>query len=187
MNPEHPVYVISKGRHESRPTSKALEKRGISYRIVVEPQEYALYAAVIDPRKVLTLPFSNLGQGSIPARNWVWEHSLAGGHARHWILDDNIIRFEYLNRNLKYHTTSGTTFRAIERFADRYENLALCGMQYDFFAPRRKKCPPADPQHSRLFVHPDRQRPAVPLARPLQRGYGPVAEGTQGRLVYCTV
>jgi hypothetical protein len=118
MNPEHPVYVISKGRHESRPTSKALEKRGISYRIVVEPQEYALYAAVIDPRKVLTLPFSNLGQGSIPARNWVWEHSLAGGHARHWILDDNIIRFEYLNRNLKYHTTSGTTFRAIERFAE---------------------------------------------------------------------
>jgi hypothetical protein len=142
MNPEHPVYVISKGRHDTRLTSRALEKRAVPYRIVVEPQEYPLYAAVIDPRKILTLPFSNLGQGSIPARNWVWDHSLREGHKRHWILDDNISFFFYLNRNVKYHTTSGTTFRAIERFADRYENLALCGMQYEFFAPRKAKKPP---------------------------------------------
>lgn len=71
MNPKYPVYIISKGRHESRLTSKALEVMNVPYHIVIEPQEYDLYASVIDPKKIKVLPFSNLGQGSIPARNWV--------------------------------------------------------------------------------------------------------------------
>lgn len=85
-----PIYIPSKGRWESRLTSKMLEAMGQPYRIVVEPQEYDNYAAVIDPKKILVLPFSNLGQGSIPARNWIWEHSIAEGHKKHWILDCNI-------------------------------------------------------------------------------------------------
>ena len=72
MNPSYPVYIISKGRWETRFTSKSLEDMNVPYRIVIEPQEYEQYAAVIDPTKILVLPFSNLGQGSIPARNWVW-------------------------------------------------------------------------------------------------------------------
>ena len=47
MNPDYPVYVISKGRWESRKASKALEKIGVPYRIVIEPQEYEKYAEVI--------------------------------------------------------------------------------------------------------------------------------------------
>lgn len=142
MDPKYPVYVISKGRWESRLTSKALEKREIPYRIVVEPQEYDNYAAVIDPKKILVLPFSNLGQGSIPARNWVWDHSVGEGHEKHWILDDNIRYFFYLTNNVQHYTTSGTTFRAIDEFSDRYENLALCGMQYKMFCPRKQKFRP---------------------------------------------
>ena len=72
MNPKYPIYVISKGRWDSRLTSKALERMKVPYHIVVEPQEYDNYASVIDKQKILTLPFKNLGQGSIPARNWVW-------------------------------------------------------------------------------------------------------------------
>ena len=60
--------------------------------------------------KILTLPFSNLGEGSIPARNWVWEDSLKKKHKRHWILDDNIREFYRLNRNLKVRVGSGTIF-----------------------------------------------------------------------------
>ena len=99
MNPRYPIYIISKGRWESRLTSKALETMRVPYRIVIEPQEYPHYAAVIDPTKILTLPFSNLSQGSIPARNWVWDHACAEGHARHWILDDNIRYFYRLYKN----------------------------------------------------------------------------------------
>lgn len=142
MNPKYPVYIISKGRWESRLTSKALEARKIPYSIVIEPQEFEQYAAVIDKSKILVLPFSNLGQGSIPARNWVWDHSVSIGAERHWILDDNIRGFHVFNRNLRVRTTSGTSFFIIEDFVNRYENIALAGMQYAMFAPRKVKSLP---------------------------------------------
>lgn len=142
VNPKYPVYVISKGRWESRLTVKALEARAIPYHIVIEPQEYAQYAAVIDLAKILVLPFSNLGQGSIPARNWVWDHAVSTGAARHWILDDNLRNFYRLHQNIKYLTADGTTFRVIEDWADRYTNMALAGMQYEMFVPRKAAKPP---------------------------------------------
>lgn len=143
MNPNYPVYIISKGRWESRLTSKALEEMGIPYSIVVEPQEYEQYASVIDPEKILVLPFSNLGQGSIPARNWVWEHAISIGAKRHWILDDNINGFIRLNRNERVPVNSGAIFKCAEDFVDRYENVALAGFDYRFMSGgnRRKKPP----------------------------------------------
>jgi len=143
MNPKYPVYIISKGRWESRLTAKSLEAIEVPYSIVVEPQEYDEYAAVIEPSKILTLPFSNLGQGSIPARNWVWDHSISIGAKRHWILDDNINGFFRLNRNLKTPVACGTCFRVIEDFSDRYKNMPISGMNYFMFASRKeKKIPP---------------------------------------------
>ena len=142
MNPKYPIYVISKGRWESRLTSRALEKRKIPYHIVIEPQEFEKYSSVIDKGKILVLPFSNLGQGSIPARNWVWEDSIKKGYRRHWILDDNIEYFMRLNKNVKYRTTDGASFAAIEDFVERYENVSMAGMQYEFLAKRKDKLSP---------------------------------------------
>ena len=110
MNPKYPVYIISKGRWERRQTSKALEVMGVPYYIVVEPQEYENYANVIDKQKILILPFSNLGQGSIPARNWVWEHAISIGAERHWIFDDNMDSFYRVNRNMKLIVKTGVVF-----------------------------------------------------------------------------
>jgi hypothetical protein len=143
QQPKYPVYIISKGRWESRYTARALDRIGVPYHIVVEPQEYENYAAVIAPEKILQLPFSNLGQGSIPARNWVWEHSVEVGAERHWILDDNIRGFHRFNENLKAPVADGTIFRAAEEFTDRYENIALSGFQYWMFVPRKSgRIPP---------------------------------------------
>jgi hypothetical protein len=142
MNPKYPVYIISKGRWESRLTSKALEKMRIPYRIVIESQEYEQYSAVIDSSKILVLPFSSLGQGSIPARNWVWEHSISEGHLLHWILDDNIMDFFRITNNNRFKMDSGSSFCAIEDFVDRYKNIALSGMQYKMFAPKRANLKP---------------------------------------------
>lgn len=97
---------------------------------------------MIDPASLLVLPFSNLGQGSIPARNWVWEHALQSGAARHWILDDNIRDFYRLHKNIKWRTTNGTSFAIIEDFVDRYTNVGLAGMQYESLAPSKQKRPP---------------------------------------------
>lgn len=141
-NPRYPVYIISKGRWRTRHTAKALEEIGVPYHIVIEPQEYDQYSSVIDEGKILTLPFSNLGQGSIPARNWVWEHAKDTGAARHWILDDNITGFFRLNRNLKIKVKTGAIFRAAEDFVDRYENVAISGFHYFMFAKRKDKLPP---------------------------------------------
>jgi hypothetical protein len=134
MNPSYPIYIVSKGRWETRFTSKVLEKMQVPYRIVIEPQEFDQYAAVIDPAKILVLPFSNLGQGSIPARNWIWEHSINEDHIRHWILDDNIAGFYRFYRSKRIPVTDGTIFRAAEEFTDRYTNVALAGFQYLSFA-----------------------------------------------------
>lgn len=138
LNPNYPVYIISKGRWESRLTSKALESMRVPYTIVIEPQEYDQYAAVIDPQKILVLPFSNLGQGSIPARNWVWEHSIAEGAARHWIIDDNIKAFYRFNNNLKVPVASGNIFAAMEGFTDRFTNVPISGPNYFMFASRKE-------------------------------------------------
>ena len=119
----------------------------VPYHIVVEPQEYEQYAAVIDPAKILVLPFSNLGQGSIPARNWVWQHSIGEGTARHWILDDNISRFERLNQNNKYALADGASFVAMEDFVDRYANVAMAGPNYRAFAKQRQLIPPFYANH----------------------------------------
>jgi hypothetical protein len=137
MNPSYPVYIISKGRADTRLTSKAFEKIALPYRIVIEPQEFDRYAAVIDPRKILVLPFSNLGLGSIPARNWVWEHSITEGHTRHWIVDDNISGFYRFNRNLKIPVRDGTVFRVMEEFAGRYQNVRIAGPNYEGLVLRR--------------------------------------------------
>lgn len=137
MNPEYPVYIVSKGRWKARLTSKALERMGVPYHIVVEPQEHDNYASVIDLSKILTLPFSNLGQGSIPARNWVWEHALSSGASMHWILDDNIYYFSRLHQNRKLKVLNGSPFKAIEDFVNRYQNIALAGMHYFMFASQK--------------------------------------------------
>ena len=142
MNPKYPIYIISKGRWDSRKTAKALDRMSVSYKIVVEPQEYDNYANVINEEQILTLPFSNLGQGSIPARNWVWEHSIKSGAKRHWILDDNIRTFYRWNKNTIYEVKGANTFRAIEDWVERYKNVAMAGMQYFMFTPRKVVKPP---------------------------------------------
>ena len=141
-HPRYPVYIISKGRWNSRLTSKALERMRVPYSIVIEPQEYEEYAKVIKPEKILVLPFSDLGQGSIPARNWIWEHSISIGAKKHWILDDNIEAFNRLNRNIKPEVETGAIFCAAEDFVDRYENVALAGFNYYSFCKSTDKVPP---------------------------------------------
>jgi len=154
MNPKYPIYIVSKGRWETRLTSKALDRINVPYHIVVEAHEHDQYAAAIGPDKVLVLPEGYLhsydtcdevgdarGKGPGAARNFCWDHAVSLGHARHWVMDDNIASFNRLNRNLMVKVTSGTIFRAAEDFADRYENVAIAGFNYDFFAKAKEPLP----------------------------------------------
>jgi len=136
--PKYPIYVISKGRADSALTAKFLMADKVPFKIVVEPQEAEAYAEACGEKNLLILPFSNLGQGSIPARNWVWEHAKASGAERHWILDDNIRSIKRWYDGMRIKCDSGPAFSAVEDFTDRYENIAISGMNYSMFAFTKK-------------------------------------------------
>lgn len=138
----YPLYVISKGRFENCLTAKFLLKDGVDFKLVVEPQEADEYKARYGGENVLILPFSNLRLGSIPARNWVWEHAKASGTTRHWILDDNIRSVYRRYKAKRLYCNSRYAFEASEDFADRYENLAICGLNYTMFTPDRRRLAP---------------------------------------------
>ena len=142
MTTRYPVYVISKGRADCCLTAKFLIKDGAPFSLVVEPQEHAAYAGRFGADRVRALPFSNLGLGSIPARNWVWEDSRAAGFERHWILDDNIYDIEYRYRGKRIICDSGAALSAVEDFIDRFENVAIGGLNYHMFAPSGREIPP---------------------------------------------
>lgn len=164
MNPKFPIYIVSKGRWESRLTSKALEAMHVPYYIVVEKQEYENYAAVIDPKKVLILDkkyqdkydtCDNLGstksKGPGAARNFAWEHSIKNGFAWHWVMDDNIRLFYRYHKNLKIRALTGTIFRCMEDFVLRYENIGMAGPQYDYFVTRKSNHYPPFVANTRIY------------------------------------
>tara|TARA_B100000519_G_C14243916_1_gene438780 strand:- start:1732 stop:2622 length:891 start_codon:yes stop_codon:yes gene_type:complete len=132
---KYPVYIISKGRHDCCLTANFMLKDKVDFKIVIEPQEKDLYAKIYGEDQLLILPFSNLGKGSIPARNWCWEDSISKGHEKHWLFDDNIrkIRRKYKKKRVPCDTIPA--LKCCEEFTDRYENIAISGMNYTFFAP----------------------------------------------------
>ncbi len=142
MTPRYPVYVISKGRSDCCLTAKFLIRDGTPFALVVEPQEAQAYAAKFGAERLQILPFSNLGLGSIPARNWVWEDAKAAGHERHWIIDDNIYKVEHRYQGKRITCNSGPALATVEAFIDRYENVAIGGLNYHMFAPGGRDIPP---------------------------------------------
>jgi hypothetical protein len=131
--PQYPVYVISKGRYERNLTANFLVKDEVPFHLVVEPQEFDEYASRYGKERILVLPFSNLGLGGIPARNWVWEHAKEQGHKRHWILDDNINGIWRYYKGKRLPMKSGAAFKIIEDFTERYTNIGISGMNYTTF------------------------------------------------------
>lgn len=147
-NPTHPVYIISKSRHESMFTSRSLARMKVPHYIVIEPQDEKLYDEALDTfdiRKYVTLlvaPFSNHGDGPGRARNWCWDHSISIGATYHWVMDDNISDFYRLHRNQRIRVESGVCFKACEDFVDRFENVPVSGLQYRFFIAPNQAYPP---------------------------------------------
>lgn len=137
--PKYPVYVISKGRSDVCLTAKFFMRDKVPFFLVVEPQEFDDYARFFPKEIIITLPFSNLGLGSIPARNWVWQHAKASGAERHWIWDDNISATLYFWRGRRVPCNANLAITEVEKFTDRYENIAIAGMNYESFTFDAKK------------------------------------------------
>ena len=132
-NPKYPIFILSKGRAKCCLTAFEFERIGVPYHVVIEPQEYDEYCKYLPKEKLICTPFSNLRQGGIPSRNFIWELAIKTGAKRHWIMDDNIRHFYRFNNSFKWVVDDGTIFRVAEEFTDRFQNVDLSGLHYDFF------------------------------------------------------
>ena len=139
--PKYPVYVISKGRADTCLTANFLLKDKVNFKLVIEPQEYEKYSKYYDSSIIITTPFKNLGLGSIPVRNFVWEHSKKLGFKRHWIMDDNIRNIHRKYKNTRIRVNGNIGLRCCEDFTDRYTNIAIAGLNYVSFAIKRRQPP----------------------------------------------
>jgi hypothetical protein len=140
--PRYPVYIPSKGRYERCLTARFLTEDKCPFHIVVEPQEEDAYRQRFPQASILVLPFANLGQGSIPARNWIKAHATEAGHKRHWQIDDNCSHIKRIWEGRRIPCRSGVALAATEDFVDRYENVAVAGLNYEMFAVPNAKMPP---------------------------------------------
>lgn len=138
---KYPIYIISKGRYENPLTANIFLKENINFFIVIEPQEYNNYKKNIPEKYILKLPFKNLGKGSYPARNYCWEHSINNGFNKHYLFDDNIRKFTKLDKGIRIPVTAKESLIVLQKFTDKYKNVAISGFNYRYFVTRNNKKP----------------------------------------------
>ena len=139
MKNKYPIYIISKGRHEKTLTADNFEKSGLDYFIAVEPQEYEQYCKKLGEKRVLKLPFSNLGVGSYPARNFCWEHSKSLGAKYHWLFDDNILFWmKWINGKRRKIESLNEALRYVESFVEK-NNITIGGFEEPNFVVKPPK------------------------------------------------
>ena len=159
VTPRFPIYIVSKNRWERNPTSRALTKMGLPFKMIIEQNQLEHYKGLmetlgLDESSLLILPQKYLDDydvfwkdddprtGPGAARNFAWDHSIENGYDRHWVLDDNIEHFYRFNGNAINPCLDGSPFYITEDLVLRYTNVAIAGLQYDMFVPVRQYIPP---------------------------------------------
>jgi hypothetical protein len=137
----YPVYIISKGRAYKPLTAKNFEAAGIDYLIAVEPQEQEEYEKVLGKHRILVLPFSNLGLGSYPARNYCWEHAKKRGHKYHWLFDDNIQKFKKWIDGKRTNTDDIISALRFVEHNTKQHNIDISGFEEPNFVVKVPKKP----------------------------------------------
>ena len=150
-----PKYIVSKNRWDKCLTAKALDLLGVPFKVIVEEDQFDLYAETVGEGRLLILPQEYLdnydtcddlgdskSKGPGAARNFAKDHSKDRGDVYHWVLDDNLHDFHRLHQNQKIPVRSDVTFRATEDFVQRYSNVPLAGMNYYSFCKKTDRVPP---------------------------------------------
>lgn len=139
--PKFPVYIVSKGRAFNPLTAKNLEAAGIDYLIAVELHEAKEYEDALGKHRVLILPFSNLGLGSYPARNYCWEHAKERGNKYYWVFDDNILFWmKWIDGKRQKFFEISKAIKFVEGFTEE-NNIDISGFEEPNFSVRVPKNP----------------------------------------------
>ncbi len=155
IRPRFPVFIPSKSRAGITYTTRALDRIGVPYRLIVEEPQIEDYLRFFPRERLIVLDpeyqrqydtFDDLGLsksvGPGAARNFAWDRSIEEGFEWHWVMDDNIQTFFRLHENTIIQVGDGAIFHAMESWALRYTNVGMVGPQYDMFAPARSKLKP---------------------------------------------
>ena len=136
---KYSIYIPSKGRAKSCITANMLQKDNIDFKIVVEPQDYKDYCNEYSKDKILKLPFSELGLGVYPARNWIKEYSISKKETFHWQLDDDLRFLAFYTKGKHKIKPPSEILKAVENFSDRYKNIGITGVSSRGFAFSKNK------------------------------------------------
>lgn len=141
--PRYPIFVPSRGRFDyaRRRTSTIgnLMADKVPFRVVVVPSEVDAYERVVGADRLLVLPDDD--HVLLDARNFIRDVAEREGHARHFQLDDNIKEFRRLYRGRRIPVHCGLALRVCEDMTDRYENVAISGLNYQMFVPDHEPVP----------------------------------------------
>ena len=150
LSNKYPIYIVSKNRWKNCFTAEFLLNMNVDFYIIVEQDQYEKYYNKYGEEErceILILPqnfldeydtFDDLGdtksKGPGAARNFAWWHSINMENAeKHWVLDDNMRGFHYINNNQKILMMNPLAFRMVEDFMDKFENVKIAGHNYTFF------------------------------------------------------
>ncbi len=130
--PRYPIFIPTKERSDVDLTASYLRQDGVPFTLVIEPQEFDIYAAHYGKECLLVLPEND--RGLIYVRNWIKDYATALGVDRHWQIDDNIAGFRRWYKGARIRCHSAIALRVCEDFSDRYTNVAISGLNYSMFA-----------------------------------------------------
>lgn len=163
-----PIYIVSKGRAERCTTSKNLCLMEVPHFVVVEPQEVEEYNKHLNLKYATILEldmsykekydcFDDLGltkpTGPGPARNFAWDHSIKLGYKWHWVMDDNTCAgFYYRYNNMRIRARTGAIFNAFEDFVQRFDKVAIAGLNYRMFCADTA-CHPPFVENTRIYSY----------------------------------
>jgi hypothetical protein len=109
------------------------DKHGVTYNVVVEPQDFDAYAEHIKKERLVVLPQNN--RGLVYARNFCKDHAIEAGAERHWQFDDDVLMIRRLHKGYRIPMDSGLGLAIVEEFVDRYENIAIAALNHIGFLP----------------------------------------------------
>ena len=141
--PRYPIYIPTKGRADRPYTINTFREAGVPIKIVVEPGQVKSYEK-IGKKDLLVLPAD--GKGLVYSRNWIKDHAISEGYAKHWQFDDDIEYISRVYRGYRLRCPPNVALSVIEDFVERYENVKLASLNSEFFIPcngvARVKQPP---------------------------------------------
>lgn len=128
----YPIYVPSRGRSKTILTTKALDQSGLSYKVVIEPQDKDEYLKCFDETNLLVMPENNKGIAYV--RNFCKTHAKENGYEYHWQMDDNIQSFAIRQGGKNNKSEASEAIKLIESTVNMFSGIGAAGMKHQVFA-----------------------------------------------------